>query len=120
MLHDKLDKLIDAIQVQAVAMAGVSKDAALASAGAAQARDRVDAFDREIAPVIWELSGKVTELETVNKEEVGPLLKIVGQVRAIGIVIIAISSAGVLSLGGLLTFFNNAAKIAVLNWLGLA
>lgn len=119
-LHEKLDKIIDAVQLQALAIAGASKDASLASSTAAQTRDRLDAFDREVRPVITELKGKVEELEATNKTEVGPVLTTVKQVRTIGVVLIGLASVSALSVGSVFAFFNGAAKSFVLNWLGLA
>lgn len=119
-LHDKLDKVLDAVQTQAVALAEVSKDASLALSGAAQTRDRVDAFDRSITPIITDLAGKVDKLETTNREEVSPLLKIVSQVRALGWVLVFISGLGIVSVGSLFTFFNDTARTMVLNWLGVS
>lgn len=118
-LHDKLDRLLDAVQTQAVAVAEASKDAALASSTAAQTRDRLDAFDREFKPAIQDLKSDVDDLKKADADA-APLLGTVRQVRTIGVVIIAISGTGVLSVGAVFSFFNDSARLLVLNWLGLS
>lgn len=119
-LHEKLDKVLDVIQLQAVSLAETRKDATAAALTAAQTRDRIDAFEREVTPIVSELKGKVETLEATNKTEVGPVLNTVKQVRTIAMVLVGISGTAVAAVGTVFSFFNDAARQAVLNWLGLA
>lgn len=125
-LHEKIDRVLDAVQVQAVAMAGISKDAALAVQVAAQTRDRLDAFDREVSPTINDLKtsvhdfkGRVTDLETAHTDA-APLLDTVKQARNLLAVLIVIAGSSAVGVGAIFAFFNDAARQAVRSWLGIA
>lgn len=124
-LHEKLDKLLDAVQVQALQVAGSTKDAEIAGQIAAQTRDRVDALDRELKPAIAELkqqtkelSDDVGELKQANIQA-GPLLDTVRQARNLLIVLISIAATSGVGIGGVFMFFNTAARDAIRGWLGI-
>lgn len=117
-LHEKLDRVLDIVQTQAIAIASATKDAALATATAAQTRDRVDAFDREITPAITELKSDVSDLKNANSAA-APLLDTIRQARNLLTILVVIAGASGIGLVGVLTFFNEAARGAFRTWLGI-
>lgn len=125
-LHEKLDRLLDVVQAQAIATAEATKDAALAVSVAAQTRDRIDALDREITPAIAELKQQGSDLgkqvEELHKADTdaAPLLNTIKQARNLLAVLIGIAASSGAGLFAFLVWFNDTARDVVLNWLGLS
>lgn len=119
-LHEKLDRLTDSLQVIAVALAETGRDAAQATATAAQTRDRLDAIDRTLSPAVASLTEDVEQLKKTHADELVPLVSTVKQVRNVAGVFAGIAALGVASVGGTLAFANDFARNAVLGWLGLS
>lgn len=116
-LHEKLDRLTDSLQLVAISLAETGKDATLATTTAAQTRDRMDALDRSVTADLDALRSSVGKLEKTNADDIEPVIKVIGQVRAIAIVLVAISGLGIASVGSVFTFFNSTARHIVLDWL---
>lgn len=75
------------------------------------ASDLANKFEKEVAPV---LAGVAS-----FRDEAEPLLKATRAVRNWAALFAVLAGAGVISIGAILAFFNDAAKAAVRYWLGI-
>lgn len=114
-LHDKVEETNSVVQTIASQLNETSFQLRATTDIAIQARDGLSAFrakfEKEAAPI---LDGVGT-----FRAEVEPLLRATRIVRNWAAFFAALAGAGVLSMGAIVAFFNEAMKLWLKHWLGI-